>query len=226
MKIKKIFLLLLIFVISSVNDNILHTESLDSACEKYRNLESGDFPSIKREDLPEEFSDLAFKTIDEFIKKTYNLNYECLIYFDYVTGEIINCAMGKLDGVKLAFQASDFEGYNIASLHNHPLDIFSPPSGKNFGILGRAFEDYELIVSMDGLWILKAKGEYLDLMIEFNIASDMFFHSIAQYCSKRYSDEKIRVKMINIRYGNQLLKYINDKNINDIQLTKKEYVKK
>lgn len=30
--------------------------------------------------------------------------------------------------------------------------------------------------------------------------------------------------MINIRYGGELSKYINDKNINDIQLTKKEYV--
>lgn len=31
-------------------------------------------------------------------------------------------------------------------------------------------------------------------------------------------------KMHNTVYGNQLLKYINDKNISNIQLTKKEYV--
>lgn len=47
---------------------------------------------------------------------------------------------------------------NIASIHNHPSSVYSPPSDKNFGILMRTFEDYELIASAKELWILKAKG--------------------------------------------------------------------
>lgn len=225
MKLKNLFLILLILVTGSLNNHVVHAESLDLACEKYRNLKCGDFPSIRRQDLPDEFSDLAFKTIDEFIKKTYNLSYECLIYFDYITGEIIRCAMGKLDGVDLTFDINEFEGYNVASLHNHPEGIFSPPSGKNFGILGRAFEDYELITSRDGFWIFKAKRLDLDLMQELNFVSDALFYHSLQKCSNRYHDEEILDKMIDIRYGNQLLKYINDKNLSNIQLTKKEYVK-
>ena len=204
---------------------MLHTESLDLACERYRNLKCGDFPSIRRQDLPDEFSDLAFITIDEFIKKTYNLSYECLIYFDYITGEIIRCAMGKLDGVDLTFDDEEFKGYNVASLHNHPEGVFSPPSGKNFGILGRAFEDYELIFSREIFWIFKAKTKDFALMWELNLASEELFYSIVQNCSNRYPDEELLDKMIDIRYGNHLSKYINDKNIKDIQLTKKEYVK-
>lgn len=157
MKFKNSFLILLILVTSSLKNNMLHTESLDLACEKYRNLKCGDFPSIRRQDLPDEFSDLAFKTIDEFIKKTYNLSYECLIYFDYITGEIIRCMFGNFDSVELTFDDEEFKGYNVASLHNHPAGVFSPPSAKNFGILGRAFEDYELIASRDGFWIFKAE---------------------------------------------------------------------
>ncbi len=88
----------------------------------------------------------------------------------------------------------------------------------------REFEDYELIVSRDGLWILKAKGTYEGLVVEFNLASDTFFNSSFLYCANRYHDEEIIDKMTSIIYGNRLLKYINDKNINDIQLTKKRYV--
>lgn len=41
-----------------------------------------------------EFSENALKTINEFIKKTYDLEYEIVLYFDYVTGEILKCAIG------------------------------------------------------------------------------------------------------------------------------------
>ena len=59
------------------------------------NLKIKDVPSIKRTDLPSEFSDEAFKIVDEFIRKTIDLNYEILIYFDYVEGKILKCKNWK-----------------------------------------------------------------------------------------------------------------------------------
>ena len=215
MTFKKI-IFLIIFICSVLDD---------WGCGGYDNLEiSPNAPSIRKKDLPSDFTDNAFETVNVFIKKTFNLDYECLIYFDYMSGEILRFETGKFDEVKLDFDDCEFDGYHVASLHNHPSNVFSPPSGKNFGILTREFEDYELIVSRDGLWILKAKGTYEELVVEFNLASDTFFNSSFLYCANRYHDEKIIDKMTSINYGNRLLKYINDKNINDIQLTKKRYV--
>ena len=59
-------------------------------------------------------------------------------------------------GYKLS--ADEFEDNYVASIHNHPSIVYSPPSGKNFGILLRDFEDYELVVGPNELWVLKAKG--------------------------------------------------------------------
>ena len=39
----------------------------------------------------------------------------------------------------------------------------------------------------------------------------------------RYSNINLINKTHDVLYGNQLLKYLNDKNISDIQLTKREY---
>ena len=215
MTFKKI-IFLIIFICSVLND---------WGCGEYDNLEIfPDAPSIRKKDLPSDFTDNAFETVNDFIKKTFDLDYECLIYFDYGTGEILRFETGKFDEVKSDFDDGEFDDYHVASLHNHPSNVFSPPSGKNFGILTREFEDYELIVSRDGLWILKAKGTYEELVIEFNLASDTFFNSSFEKCSNRYHDDKLIDKMTDIMYGNQLLKYINDKNIKGIQLTMKEYV--
>ena len=46
---------------------------------------------------------------------------------------------------------------HVASIHNHPEVLLSPPSSKNFGIFKRAFEDYELIAGFDSFWILKER---------------------------------------------------------------------
>ena len=212
MNFKKIILLILVFY--CVLNDWEHDE--------YSNLKlSCDAPSIKKEYLPDEFGDNAFKTVEVFIKKTYELDYECLIYFDYTTGEVLRFKTGKSDEVRLSFEDGEFDGYHVASLHNHPSNVFSPPSGKNFGILARDFEDYELIVSKDELWILKAKGTYLDLISEFNLISDLFFSSSFEKASIRYNDEKIIEKMTNLMYGNQLSKYISDKGVSNIQLTKR-----
>ena len=197
--------------------------NVKSDYERYQKLKINNVPSIKKEDLPAEFSDYAFKTIDEFIKKTSNIDFECAIYFDYVTGEIIKCAIGKANNVILNFDNEEFNDFNVASIHNHPNNVFSPPSGKNFGILERKFEDYELIAGRDWFWIFKAKGINEDLVVEFNIASSLFFNSAYEYCSNIYDNSMMIDYMTDVLYGIQLSKYINDKHINYIQLIRKEY---
>ena len=130
---------------------------VDSDFEEYKKLEKKNVGLIRKEDLPAEFSDKAYKTIVDFIQKTKNLDYEWAIFFDYLTGEILKCAKGISDEVKIYFDDDEFEGYHVASIHNHSINAFSPPSGKNFNIFQRDFEDYELIVGRGGLWILEAK---------------------------------------------------------------------
>ena len=191
--------------------------------EEYMKLETRNVSIVKREDLPFEFSDEAYKTIVGFIQKTKDLNYEWAIFFDYVTGEILKCVKGESDNVNVDFEEGEFEDCHIASIHNHPEDVLSPLSGKNFGILKRKFEDYELIVGFEYFWILKAKGVHENLVEEFNNASEAAFISSFFHCTSRYNDMGIFNRMQDLRYGSELSKYINDKNIDDIQLTKLEY---
>ena len=191
---------------------------------EYSKLKHTSDISIKKEDLPEEFSDNAYKTILQFIQKTRDLDYEWLIYFDYITGEILKCARGESNNVQISFEDDEFEEYNVASIHNHPKKSLSPPSGKNFGILTRDFEDYELIAGFENFWILKAKGVHKNLCFQLNSFSDLFHELSFQFCSNRYGDEEIISRMHDIKYGSELLNYINNKNIDNIQLIKKEYV--
>ena len=93
MKIKSIIKVFVVFLVSLLNS--------DSDFKKYDKLKINDVASIKIEDLPEEFGKEAFKTIDEFIKKTAYLNHEWLLYFDYKTGEILRCIEGKRMGLNL-----------------------------------------------------------------------------------------------------------------------------
>ena len=60
-------------------------------------------------------------------------------------------------------------------------------------------------------------------MIEFNIASIELFKSAQDQANMIYSNEYLADKFCDILYGDLLSKYINDKNINYIQLRKKEY---
>jgi len=46
---------------------------------------------------------------------------------------------------------------------------------------------------------------------------------INEYCDRLYSDNTKSEDMCDLIYGVTLLNYINDKNINDIQLIKKVY---
>ena len=216
MKFRNLMTCLIIFAFCLLN--------VGSDFEEYRKLEKENMELIRKEDLPSQFSDNAYRTIVEFIRKTKNLDYEWAIFFDYLTGEILRCGRGDGEKVDMNFEDDKFEGCHVASIHNHPKEVLSPPSGKNFGILMRDFENYELIVGFEFFWIFKAKGIHEGLLYPFNMFSDAAYIFSLGYCSNRYNDEEIINRMQDVLYGNELLKYINNKNINDIQLTKKEYV--
>ena len=133
-------------------------------CSEYYDLDIESNLALKKDDLPLEFSDDALRTVNEFIQKTHNLDHEWVIYVDYMTGEILKCGKGGTDNVSISFKENEFKNFHVASIHNHPKNIFSPPSGKNFRIFERKFEDYELIVGFENFWILKAKGLHKNLV--------------------------------------------------------------
>lgn len=126
--------------------------------------------------------------------------------------------------MNITFKDDEFKGCHIASIHNHPKDLLSPPSHKNFRVFERDFEDYELIVGFEYFWILKAKGIHENLVNEANNTSEILALTSLMSCAARYNDENMIKKMHDIVYGNELLKYINNKKLNDIQLQKKEYI--
>ena len=170
--------------------------NIDLDFDEYKKLENKNVPLIKKEDLPEEFTQKAYSIIIDFIQKTKCLDYEWVIYFDYCTGEILRCVKGKDNQVRLYFEDDEFEGKHIVSMHNHPINAFSPPSGKNFNILLRAFEDYELIVGRDGLWILKAKRIHNDLIEDVREASFVYYILTLSRCAdlKGKMEIKLNVK--------------------------------
>ena len=189
--------------------------------EDYKKLKIHDVASIKPVELPSEFGESAFKTVDEFIKKTHYLDCEWVIHFDYVTGEILKCKKGGNDNVSLNFKECEFDGHHVASIHNHPVDVYSPPSGNNFGILLRSFEDFELIMGFGCFWILKAIGVDEILNMELKFYADLLLDSCQDYCKKKYGNNEKAYDVCDIMYGVMLSNYINDKNINHIQLTKR-----
>ena len=166
-----------------------------SDCEEYNNLKPKGNRLIELKDIPCEFSEEALLTINKFIKKTDGLNREFLIHFDYITGEIINCASGILNHVEFDINDEDIEGKHVASIHNHPMEVLSPPSGKNFKILKRNYEDYELIAGFEYFWILKANGLHEDLIEEMNDASSAAFISSFLHCTARYKNGKVFNRM-------------------------------
>ena len=191
--------------------------------EEYDKLKIKNVASVKKSDLPPEFSDEAFKVVDEFIKKTADLNYEIVLFFDYNTGEILKCKIGEINKVKIDFEDNEFENNHIASIHNHHKSVYTPPSPQNFSIFQRDFEDYELIAGWNGLWILKGKLKDEKLYLEMKIISKSLFE-LAQAYSNTHGKNITEIENIcDEEYGNLLLNYINNKNINQIQLTKKEY---
>ena len=189
--------------------------------ELYEKLEKDNDISIKFEDLPNEFTLQSYDTVVDFIQKTKNLEFECLMYFDYVTGKILKFEIGTSNNVKIDFN-KEFDDHHVASKKKKKKSVYSPPSGKNFGILMREFEDYELIVGDSGLWILKAKGINFNLNLDLKYSALMILDSCQEYSIKRYPPSKAN-DICDVMYGTMLSNYINDKNLKDIQLTKKEY---
>lgn len=198
------------------NDNrgalILNPELKKSDKEflKYCHLSvNWDIPSITKDDLPPDFCNMAVKLVDLFRKKTFDLDYECLMYFDYTTGELIYCFIGDENQINNFVDDVHFKDKNIASIHNHPKGYLSAPSGENFQILDLKFEDYELISGSDGLWIIEAKGEIKN--------SDDIKEEIL-YFYDDYLDDDISIKY----YEDFLINYLNN-NKNNISITKKEF---
>lgn len=214
MKLKNIIICLVLLLVGA----------FDVENEGYYKLEKSSNLSLIREDLPEEFSDGAYQTIVEFIQKTRGLTHEWVIYFDYITGEILKSANGDGNNVKIDFEKGEFEAHHVASIHNHPEDVYSPPSDNNFGILVRDFEDYELVAGFEHFWILKAKGTHINLIHEIKFVSKLLFRAAFENSKLLYDDWDEINDECDKAYGNQLLNYINNKNINDIQLFKMEYV--
>ena len=135
------------------------------------------YPSISSEDLPDEFSQKAVKLVDLFRRKTAHLSYECMLFFDYKTGEIIYCFVeDNLDGrIREEIYEIHFKGKNVASIHNHPKGFLSAPSGKNFQILEIENEDYELICGYDEFWKQK---EFLikRLLKKFAVKQELYIN--------------------------------------------------
>ena len=176
-------------------------------------------PPIKREDLPNEFSKKACKLVDLFRRKTINLNFECMLYFDYKTGEIIYCFIGEEDCVENTIDEFYFKNKHIASIHNHTNNNLYPPSPENFEILKIRNEEYELISTQHNLWILEAKGKYNEKFVkEFQDNITKIFNiSIMNTKNKEFNIDEL-----DKTYGQYLLKFIyNEKN--KIKLTKKEF---
>ena len=214
MKFRKIIFIML-FLISIINR--------ENDCEKYRKLKIKDIASIKKTDLPKEFSDKAFEVVDKFIRKTIDINYEIVLYFDYTTGNILNCKIGTKTTVEFQFEENEFNGKHVASIHNHTKDMYTPPSDTNFGIFLREWEEYELIAANDCLWILKGKNTDENLVKELRIESSKLFYSSLKYCLRKYTSLSIAYDKCDELYGKRLSNYINNKNIKDIQLIKRRY---
>lgn len=183
---------------------------------------NSDIPYVKKSDLPSEFSEEALKTINDFIMKTRDLNYELGMFFDYRTGEILKESEGGFDDVSLEFESDEFIEKHVASIHNHHKDLISPPSGKNFGILEREFEDYELIAGYNEFWILEAKGTNKSLMEDIKVYSGLLYDSLNLISSRFYPKVK-QGDIVEKEYGEQISRYINNKNIKNLKLTKVRY---
>ena len=75
----------------------------------------------------------------------------------------------------------------------------------------------------EGVWILKAKGFHRNIIEDVRKASVFSYIFTLTQCKHFEKVEKMN-ECEDSLYGGMLSKYITDKNINDIQLTKMEYV--
>lgn len=193
---------------------------------RYRHLPiNWEIPPITKEHLPEEFSQKAVNTVDMFRRKTYDLKCECMIYFDIHTGNIVSCHFSdknKPNEVTGSIYSYLLKGMHIASVHNHPRQFCSPPSGKNFEMLGFDFEEYELIMSDNELWILESKEVIFDedIINEIRDDADDFLDFAFEDANMKFNEGYLVLDNVNRIYGNYLLIYLNNK-LDNIRLTRR-----
>ena len=196
----------------------------DSEYARYRHLPiDWSLAPITKDDFPEEFSPQAVKTVDMFRRKTIGLQNECMIYFDYITGNIVSCNFSNQDfpnvvnGIIYQYLLKKMR---IASIHNHPIQYGSSPSGKNFEMLGLEFEEFELISSREELWILESREQIFhdDEINKIRHIIDSYYNSIFFDINSECDEGYEVIDEFNKRYGDFLLNYLNNDYYN-IKLT-------
>lgn len=111
---------------------------------------------------------------------------------------------------------------NIASIHNPPNQYLSPPSGKNFEMLGLDFEEFEIISAQKELWILESRKLVLEEVVieklrkKFDDALNSSFDEVV----KEFDEKYLILDNVNEIYGDFLLNYLNNK-CDKIKLTRK-----
>jgi hypothetical protein len=242
MKVKKIFLAILGFFATAFSreeferfsqDNrgglvlSFGYELPDSYWLEYRLLrQDNSVKSVSPKDLPDDFCEEACRLVDEFHRKTVNQKIEWMLYFDYTAGEVVYCWKGEEGKIKCNFDRIHLSGRTITSVHNHQKGYYSFPSGENFDILENDFEDYEIITSINSLWVIEFKGKVgSDLRKEFQYSigceiDGILLGALLMGQTAKEIDE-FREKMI----SNYLLTSI-DKKVNniDLELNKKELI--
>ena len=192
----------------------------------YRHLNvNWEINSVKKEDLPDEFSAKAVKIVDLFRRKTIDLGYEVMMIFDYKTGELIYCFVNdeKPGEVNGEVDESIFDGKHIAIIHNHPKGFYSPPSSRNFQILSLDFQDYELVSSWDALWVLEFKDKMSPEVInKLKEEIQLLYENSTENAYVKYSDRSIGFKKSSDMYGELLLRYINNQGLN-IKLIRRDF---
>lgn len=166
--------------------------------------------------MPGDFCKKACDLIGEFRRKTVNEKVEWMLYFDYRTGEVIYCWEGDKGKSGGFYNEIHFDSRNIASIHNHVKGYYSFPSPDNFDILENDFEDYEIITSINAIWIVEFKGCIENKMREnFQYFLGINMNTIITNIKLIYDfDVDLIVEDV---IGNYLLEEI-DKNINGIEL--------
>lgn len=181
--------------------------------------------SINPDDLPSDFCDETCRLVDEFHKKTVNEKVEWMLYFDYLTGDVIYCWKGKEGRSGGYFDRIHFQDRSMASVHSHPKGYYSFPSPENFDILENEFEDYEIITSFEAMWIVEFKGRIKkEIREDFQKELNFKINSIKRFIELFFRERDDVVKMTEKLVGNYLLNDM-EKNINDVVLVldKKEF---
>lgn len=174
--------------------------------------------------LPKDFSKNAVKIVDMFRRKTIDLDYEIMLIFDYKTAELLYCFVNEESGgdeVSGQVDEEIFAGHDIAVIHNHPKNYGSSPSNENFQILDLTFQDYEILSSWDGIWIIESKepipiGEIRKIKYKIQ----QFYEYSWEIVENMDGGKMEMIKQFDTLYGNLLITYINNYPLN-IKLTKK-----